>query len=82
MINVNSKEILAYRQRRKTIALQAVLEAQRRIALCTYAESEKDHKLAYVSDQLSNWSRTLARRVGISNHRCAFSGGYACGNKG
>ena len=73
IININSKDILVHRQRRKIITLEAVLEAQRRILRCSDEKLEKDHKLAYISDQFSNWSRTLVRRVGISNYHSAFS---------
>ena len=73
MINVNSKNVLIYRQKRKIIALNAVLEAQKRIMQCISDESKKDHELACISDQFTFWSRALARRVGVSNYHSAVS---------
>jgi len=64
MINIYSKNVLIHRERRKIIALKAVLEAQRRIGQYISEDPEKEYKIACVSHQFSSWSRTLARRVG------------------
>ena len=61
-VQLDEKEILFQRRRRKYVAIKAVLEAQRRLKSLPY---DKDDKLAEVSNQFSKWARHVAHRVAV-----------------
>merc|ERR1712232_1380794 len=61
-MQLDEKEVLYHKRRRKHVAIQAVLEAHRRLKDLPV---DKEQKLADVSSQFSNWSRDLARRVAV-----------------
>ena len=61
-MQLDEKEMLFQRRRRKHVAIKAVLEAQRRLKSLAY---DKDEKLAEVSTQFSKWARDVARRVAV-----------------
>jgi len=61
-MQIDEKEIISERRRRKHVAIQAVLEAQRRLQCLPF---NKDEKLANVSSQFSHLTRDIARRVAV-----------------
>ena len=61
-MQLDEKEVLYQKRRRKHVAIQAVLEAQRRLKNLPL---DKEQKLSDVSSQFSNWARDLARRVAV-----------------
>ena len=59
-LQIDEKEVLYQIRRRKHVAIQAVLEAQRRLQ---FMPTEREEKLALVSSKFSQWAREVARRV-------------------
>lgn len=57
---IDEKEVLYQIRRRKYVAVQAVLEAQRRLK---NMPEGKEEKLALVGSKFSNWAREIALRV-------------------
>ena len=61
-MQLDEKEVVYHKRRRKQIAIKAVLEAQRRLKDLPF---DKEEKLAEVSNQFSKWSRDVAGRVAV-----------------
>ena len=59
-LQIDEKEVLYQIRRRKHVAIQAVVEAQRRLQSMP---SEREEKLALVSSTFSQWAREVAHRV-------------------
>jgi len=59
-------QLCTQRQRRKYIAIHAMLEAQRRLQVVSMS---KEDKLACVSHKFSNWARDEARRAGLTDEQ-------------
>ena len=61
-MQLDEKEVLFQRRRRRRVAIKAVLEAQSRLKSLPY---DKGEKLAEVSTQFSKWARDVAHRVAV-----------------